>query len=282
MSTQTAPPTAPAPPAATRSGQGWRSLVAALLTLSVVIAGSTAERTIIVVHGNQANQADQSVGLLKLSGAFARHSFAVLAFDVRGNGQSPAAPRSFGYFEQRDVLGAVDFLRAGSLPYTALGRPRAIAGYGLSMGGSALILAAAHEPAMRAVVADSTAADYLPILEREVPKASYLPPLFTPGAVLAARALYGIDFSAVRPVDVMAQLVTPPLFFIQGGADSFVLPSNMSLLAAAARTAPGAHIQTWLVPGATHPQAYNTQPQEYVNRVMAFYAAALGPDTGAQ
>ncbi len=341
MSTQTAPPAAPAQPAATRSGRGWRRLVAALLTLSVVIAGSyaaislyiatqlvyvpqiplyatpaslglqykdvtfpsrddhlqlrgwfipgilkngslTAERAIIVVHGNQANRADQNAGLLKLSGAFARHGFAVFAFDVRGNGESPPAPRSFGYFEQRDVLGAVDFLRAGSLPYPALGRPHAIAGWGLSMGGSALILAAAHEPAISAIVADSTAANYLPILEREVPKGGHLPPLFTPGALLAARALYGIDFYAVRPADVVAQLAPRPLFFIQGGADTFVPPSNMSVLAAAARTTPSAHVQTWLVPGATHSQAYNTQPQAYVNRVIAFYTAALGPDTGAQ
>jgi uncharacterized protein len=239
----------------------------------------TAQRTIIVVHGNNANRADQSVGLLNLSGAFARNGFAVLAFDVRGNGESSPAPRSFGYFEQRDVLGAVDFLRTGSLPYPDLGRPRAIAGYGLSMGGSALLLAAAHEPAIRALVADSTATDYLPILEREAPKASHLPSFFTPGMFVAARAIYGIDFYNVRPVDVVAQLAPRPLFFIHGDADTFVPPSNMADLAAAAWAAPNAHVQTWLVPGATHSQSYNTQPQAYVSRVVAFYAASLGSDT---
>jgi fermentation-respiration switch protein FrsA (DUF1100 family) len=239
----------------------------------------TAQRTIIVVHGNVANRADRSVGLLNLSGELAHHGFAVLAFDVRGNGESPAAPRSFGLYEQRDVLGALDFLRSGSLPYPELGRPRAIAGWGLSMGGSALILAAAHEPAISAIVSDSTAADYIPILEREIPKAANLPAFFTPGVLLAVRVIYGIDFYAVRPVDVVAQLAPRPLFFIHGGADSFVSPSNMDKLAAAARAAPGAHVQTWLVPGATHSQSYNTQPQEYVSRVVSFYTAALGPDT---
>jgi uncharacterized protein len=237
----------------------------------------TAQRTIIVVHGNNANRADQSVGLLNLSGAIARNGFAVLAFDVRGNGVSSPAPRSFGYFEQRDVLGAVDFLRTGSLPYPDLGRPRAIAGWGLSMGGSALILAAAHEPAISAIVTDSAAADYAPIFEREVPKASHLPPPFTPGVLLATRAIYGIDFYNVRPVDVVAQLAPRPLFFIHGGADTFVPPSNMGELAAAAN----AHVQTWIVPGANHAQSYNTQPQEYVSRIVAFYTAAMGPDTSA-
>ena len=91
--------------------------------------------------------------------------------------------------------------------------------------------------------------------------------------------IYGIDFYADRPVDVVAQLAPRPSLFIHGGADTYVPPINMSDLAAAARTAPNAHVQTWVVPGANHAQSYNTQPQEYVSRVVAFYTAALGPDT---
>jgi uncharacterized protein len=240
----------------------------------------TTQRTIIFVHGTRANRADKSAGLLNLSCELARHGFAVLSFDMRGNGESPPAPLSLGYFEQRDILGAVDFLRSGSLPYPELGRPRIIAGWGLSMGGSTLLLAAAQEPAISAIVSDSAATDYLSILQREVPKESHLPPLITPGALLAARAIYGIDFYAVRPVDVLAQLAPRPLFLIHGGADNYVPSSNLNNLAAAARTVPNANVQTWLVPGADHSQSYNTQPQEYISRVIAFYTAAIGPDPG--
>src|ERR1700680_2245003 len=166
----------------------------------------TVQRTIIVVHGTRTNRADKDAGLLNFSVALARHGFAVLAFDMRGMGESPPAPLSLGYFEQRDVLGAVDFLRSGAIPYPALGRPRIIAGWGVSMGAATLLLAAAQEPAIRAVVSDSAYADIIPILEREVPNGGHLPSLFTPGALLAARALYGIDYYAVRPVDVVARI----------------------------------------------------------------------------
>ncbi|HLX57509.1 MAG TPA: alpha/beta hydrolase [Ktedonobacteraceae bacterium] len=240
----------------------------------------TARRTIIVVHGSRANRADQAAGLLDLSGAFARQGFAVLAFDMRGSGESPSAPLSLGYFEQRDVLGAIDFLRTGPLPYPALGRPRIIGGWGVSMGAATLLLAASQEPAIRAVVSDSAYADILPILEREVPRGGHLPPLFTPGALLAAQALYGIDYYDVRPVDVVAGIAPRPIFFIHGAADTYVPPSNLALLASAARTASGASVQTWLVPGANHAQAYHTQTQEYVARVMAFFTGTLGPDSG--
>src|SRR5947209_2727136 len=84
----------------------------------------TAQRTVIMVHGTGSNRASALV--LDLSCALAQRGFAILAFDLRGIGQSAPAPLSEGYFEQRDVLGAVDFLRSGSLPYPELGRPREI------------------------------------------------------------------------------------------------------------------------------------------------------------
>jgi pimeloyl-ACP methyl ester carboxylesterase len=79
----------------------------------------TLARTIIVVHGTRTNREDNDpvngVRILDWSADLARHGFAVLAFDMRGMGQSPPAPLSLGYFEQRDVLGAVDYLRSGPL-----------------------------------------------------------------------------------------------------------------------------------------------------------------------
>jgi uncharacterized protein len=241
----------------------------------------TSQRTIIMVHGNRTNRADKVAGLLKLSVAFAQHGFAVLAFDMRGTGESPPAPLSLGYFEQRDVLGAVDFLRSGPLPFPELGRPRVIGGWGVSMGATTLLLAAAKEPAILAVVSDCGYPEFISILEREIPKGGHLPALFTPGALLATQALYGIDFYAVRPVDIVASIAPRPLFFIHGDKDSFNPYNNMFVLAAAARSAPDSHVQTWLVPGADHAQSFNTAGQVYVTRVTDFYNQALGPDTGS-
>jgi uncharacterized protein len=239
----------------------------------------TAQRTIIVLHGNVANRAAQDLGLLKLSGNLAHRGFAILAFDMRGNGESPAAARSFGLFEQRDVLGAVDFLRSGPLPYPELGRPHAIAGYGNSLGGSTLILAAAKEPAILAIVSDSAFADILPILERQIPKEGHLPSLFAPGGLLAAQVIYSVDYYHTRPADVIAAVAPRPIFLIHGANDTYTPPSDMAVLAAAARSAPNANVVTWLVPGTTHGAAMNTQGKGYVDRLVAFYTAALGLDT---
>ncbi len=136
-----------------------------------------------------------------------------------------------------------------------------------------MLLAAAHEPAIRGVVADSAFAAFVPLLE----KTSVMPDALIPSVAEAMRMLYGINYYAVRPVDVVASIAPRPLFFIQGTADTVVPPWNMKLLAAAASSTPLAHVQSWLVPGAEHIQSYHVMGTAYVNRLVAFFTAALGP-----
>src|SRR3989454_1180611 len=110
----------------------------------------TTDRTIVVVHGTRTNRESKGDHQLQLTGELARHGLAVLAFDMRGAGESTPAPLSMGTLEQRDVLGAVDFLRSGPIPIPELGRPRVIGGLGISMGAATLLMAAARETAIQA------------------------------------------------------------------------------------------------------------------------------------
>ena len=230
----------------------------------------TADRTIIMVHGLHSNRADPVV--LGVGAALAKHGFAVLALDLRGHGQSAPAPLSFGYYEQRDVLGAVDFLHTGQLPYPQLGRPHIIGGWGDSMGGATMLLASAREPAIRSIVTDSAFAALVPLLDRT---ASY-PTIFIPSLLAAMQVFSHADYYAVRPMDVVASIAPRPLFFIQGSKDSMVPAWNMSLLAHATSQAPNAHVQTWLVPGAGHIESFHLMGQVYVDRVVSFFNETLG------
>src|SRR5438034_11248018 len=88
------------------------------------------------------------------------------------------------------------------------------------MGGTATLLAAAREPAIRGVVADCAFAAFVPLIEKD-PK---IPNVFIPGVAKAISLLYGIDYHAVRPVDVVASMAPRRLFFIQSGIDSLLPP----------------------------------------------------------
>lgn len=247
----------------------------------------TTDRTLIVLHGNGANRQDTTIKLMDLERDLAHHGFAVLAFDMRNAGQSAKAIDGLGSLEYRDVLGAVDFLRYGALPFPNLSRPRVIAGWGLSEGGTAMIYAMARESAIRALVVDSTEAEWMPIIEREYPlrgaeRFPFLAPLLPgllPGAFTAEALIYGVNQYANRPVDDVAGLAPRPLFFIHADHDDFVPSSMMDQLVAAASVPANAHVQSWKVPNVyKHAQCYATYPDEYVTRVTAFYTTALGPD----
>lgn len=243
----------------------------------------TADRTIVVVHGTWANREDKGDKELELTVDLARSGLAILAFDMRGMGESTPSPLSFGYFEQRDVLGAVDYLRTGRLPFPELARPRAIGGLGVSMGAATLLLASAREPAIKAVVSDSAYAAIVPLIERDlskyrVPVIGTVPWIFAPSAIAMAHLLYGVDFFAVRPIDAVANVAARPLLLIHGAKDEYVPVHNFEQLSAAASSASTAQVTTWLVPKARHAQGYKTAGREYVTRVVAFFDAALGPD----
>ena len=229
----------------------------------------TDERNVILVHGMHANRATPLI--LGLSGALVHQGIAVFTFDMRGHGESSPAPQGGGYFEQRDVLGAVDFLRSGPLLYPELGHPHFIGGWGLSSGGVALLFAAVQEPALKALIIDSAYATLESLIRHDFGYGY----LFIPGVRVISQLLYGIDYYAVRPVDVVAKVAPRPILFIHGAADKDVPPSDMTELATAASAAPHAHVQTWLVPNARHIEAYFTMNHNYIERVVAFFTAEL-------
>src|SRR5262249_43586457 len=216
---------------------------------------------------------------LPVRAALAQHGFAVLGLDLRGNGESAPAPRSLGEFEQRDVLGAVDFLQSGALPFPRLGRPRAIGGWGMSLGASALILAAAQDRSLLAIVSDSAFADAAPLMRSRWQQPG-CPPWLSPGALRAGQLLYGVNYDQARPVAVVARIAPRPILFIHGTVDSSVPIANMDQLVAAASQPSNARVQTWKVPGAQHIQAFSLMPAAYVQRMVAFYQGALGPNIG--
>jgi uncharacterized protein len=246
----------------------------------------TVDRMIVAVHGTRTNRESPDDHLMQLTGALARNGFGVLGFDMRGMGESPPAPLSMGNLEQRDVLGAVDFLRSGRLPFPELGRPRIIGGLGISMGAATLLLAAAREPAIQAVVSDSAYADAAPLLEREIPKQRVavigrIPGALAPSALVMARILYGVDMFDARPVDSIARIAPRPLLLIHGAADDYVPITNFQQLEAAATAPATAHVTTWIVPNTRHAQAFKNTGAVYVTRVVAFFNAGLGADLTA-
>jgi len=153
---------------------------------------------------------------------------------------------------------------------TARTKELVIGGWGISLGAVALLMAAAQEPALHAIVSDSAYATMQSLLRQDFGPAF----CFIPGVRVIGQLLYGIDPYDVRPIDVVAQIAPRPLLFIHGAADTDVSPADMFQLATAASRGSQAHVQTWLVPDAHHIAAYAVD-HSYTQHVATFFMTEL-------
>jgi pimeloyl-ACP methyl ester carboxylesterase len=241
-------------------------------------AGVTPQRAVVSVHGKGANRENgPGNGSLEISASLARQGHPVLAFDLRGSGESGGRQVTLGARESGDVRGAIDFLEGRRLA------ARGVDLLGYSMGAATSLLAAAADSRVHAVAEDSGYADLGEVLAKQVPKASHLPRAFTPGTLLMARLLLGVDALAIRPIDGLPALTRRgvPLLIIHGEADDVIPLRHGRRLAAA--YGPGA--QTLFVPHAGHVRAYLADPDTYLDRLISFFARAdepLGTRDGAR
>jgi fermentation-respiration switch protein FrsA (DUF1100 family) len=100
--------------------------------------------TVILVHGLNRSRIEmvRKVPFLHSLG------WNALLFDLRHHGESAGDTTTFGYFEKNDVKGATAFVRHRSTAPVAL--------WGVSLGAATVMLEAADDPSISAVVCDSS------------------------------------------------------------------------------------------------------------------------------
>ncbi|HYF90843.1 MAG TPA: alpha/beta hydrolase [Symbiobacteriaceae bacterium] len=215
-------------------------------------------RAVVLAHGFLNDRLIHGRGL-PIARALHDHGFSVVMFDLRGQGRSPGGPVTYGAREQWDVAGAVCFARRQGA--------RQVAVVGYSVGAVAAILAAAADPGIAAVVADSAYADLHEYLIGEVRARSHLGTRYAEYAVGIFRWITGIDDRTVSARDAVAQIAPRPVLLIQGGRDRVVPPANgPELLQATA--SPRAEL--WAVPAGRHTHSYEADRELYIDRITEF------------
>lgn len=224
------------------------------------IPGRPGAPAVLICHGIGSNKGN----FLSYVPFLHRAGFSVFLFDFRAHGDSGGHTISYGYYEARDVRGAVAYLRGRS-------DVQGIVAYGLSMGGSALLHAIPSLPDVRGVVVDSTFADLATITAGQLSALSA--PMKT--VILAEVTFYvrlelGVPLSDISPRRHIATVSPRPLLLIHGIEDRLVPVSEARRNFAAARPPK----QLWLVPGAVHLGAHWKVRHDYERRVVDFLRSA--------
>jgi dipeptidyl aminopeptidase/acylaminoacyl peptidase len=213
---------------------------------------------IILNHGTPGNR----MSMLSRATFLFNHGFNVLLFDFQSYGKSQGVMSTLGMVESEDILAAISYLH--SLPATMSSK---IGVLGLSMGATAAVLAAARTTDILALVAESCPVDATEV-KMDVPSEAA-----READKLLVEQVYGVDITQARPIDVVHKLAGhTAIFFVNGDADAITPLDGMQALFDNA----GAPKQDWIVPGAQHAQAFDVDPQDYIQRVDAFFDEYLG------
>jgi pimeloyl-ACP methyl ester carboxylesterase len=194
----------------------------------------------------------------------ARHGYGVLALDLPGNGESDGHSNGLGDNAQPALGAALDWLsrRPGVDPHR-------IAGFGLSLGAEVLLERAAHDPRLRAVVADGATRPQ----DGEAVK--------DPGAM--ERAILWLTLKGVRAVSgmptstslnpVIGRIAPRPVLLVASGGFEQEIPANRVYRARGGRTT-----ELYELPEASHTGGLRARPAEYERRTIGFLDRALGEE----
>ena len=227
---------------------------------------------VAIVHGWESNRGRSMAHIRYLHAA----GFHCLVIDARGHGDNAPEelPVNVPEFAE-DAAAAVRWLAA---------RPdvSAVGLLGHSMGGAGVIVAAASEPSVQAVVALSSPADLVRMTRKTFEMAEiHVPdPIATPLAYLTAAVLLAPRRHAIDDANawLAASRYRGPLLLMHGEDDRGVPVAHHELIgeaARSARTGPGSEpVETLVVPGYGHRWLY--EAADVRRRTASFFARALG------
>jgi fermentation-respiration switch protein FrsA (DUF1100 family) len=220
---------------------------------------------VVLVHGIYDNRRL----LLPQARFLSRAGYHLVLLDLRGHGRSGGHTVTYGYREALDVREAVDYVL--DLPTV-----ERVAAIGHSLGGAAIVRAAAEDPRIEALVVQSSYSSLSQAMSDALHRVSFLSRSpFAPLVVKTAEERVGLEIGMVNSAQDLATMSPRPVLIIHSDADNLLpLRHAEDLYEAAAGPK-----ELWVVHGLPHTNAIWGNRKQYERRVLSFLEAAFaGPD----
>jgi fermentation-respiration switch protein FrsA (DUF1100 family) len=234
------------------------------LKLSAWYVPGPKSAAVVIVHGIHANRAYMIPQAIILAQA----GYQLLLLDLRGHGLSEGNMVTYGGREALDVTAAVDYL-------AALPNVKHIGALGHSLGGAAMVRAAADDPRLQALVIQSSYSSLSQVVDESFNKFAVLPKRpFAPLIIALAEYRTGVDAEQINSVHDLATMSARPVFIIHS-ADDDLFPSRYAQEMYAAARGPK---ELWIIDRAGgHINPITGHEAEYKERLLNFFETAFAP-----
>jgi dienelactone hydrolase len=194
----------------------------------------------------------------------AEHGYGVLLFDRRGEGESEGDPNALGWAGDRDLKAAIAYLQ--TRPDVD---PERIGGIGLSVGGELMLQTAAETDALKAVISEGAGIRSAreALLGREPSQLLGLPQWLS---ITGATTVFSNHAPPPSLKELVGNIAPRPVFLIYAGHGQGGEELSVDYYEAA-----GEPKTLWEIPEASHTGGIEARPEEYEQRVIAFFDEAL-------
>ncbi len=229
-------------------------------------AAEESRATVVRVHGVDMNRAE----LLGLTAALAVGGYSVLAFDLRGHGESDAAAMGAGLHEIDDVLGAVDYVIA-----ERGAEEGKVFLHGMSFGAAISLMAGARDSRIGGIYSDSAFANLSDLVVQEVAGRTILPQWaawsLRPGIIWVAQATRGLNVNEVVPEEAVGGY-NYPLGLAHCRADERIVIGHLARIRIALDQPP----RLTVYEDCAHGDAWPDYPDHYERVLLSYYDELLG------
>ena len=226
----------------------------------VWIPATGSDKAVIILHGHGGSYDFD----LYRAPALQQAGFNVLLFDFRAHGRSEGKRMTFGYEEQRDVLGAIKFLHQQGIQHIGL--------LGFSYGGMVAMVVTPTCPDIQAVISDGGPARIRTAIAArgvEMGLPLWLSRFFAWLIISLTSLRLRVNLFHYEPIRWVGNISPRPILFIHGDHDQY-LPDFDDLYAA---TNPPKEL--WRLSDAGHTTASQLYPEEHARRIIEFFQRTL-------
>ena len=221
---------------------------------------------VIVIHGIFPNGKCKPESNL-IASLLIKRGINVLTIDLRNYGQSDivSAYEDLGLKSYNDILGAFDYLKHIGFKSNKIGL------HGISLGAVPAIFAAYEEPAIKAIWADSTLAEFNMVLKDEIGRYG-LSIEFGPVVSFVGQRLSGVDPSDLNPVKKLSN--DQSYFFTHGDKDERMFVSHFEYFKSFTKKN-NIKASFWLAEDSYHVDAMFKYPEIYADKMQKFFIENL-------
>lgn len=220
---------------------------------------------IVAVHGHVGRR-EQFLNEAKF---LVQAGYGVVMPELRQHGESGGGPVTFGLREAEELKPYIEYVRARPEH-----RGQKLGLIGWSMGAVTVLKAAANDPTVDAVVADSPFAS---LSAQSRHRIGLIVPKPLAGYCWAFALITGCAFAGELPpawevTEWLPSIQPRPIFFVHGLDDNNIPPSATRTLMAVAKPQ---NVEAWYTDGVRHIDTRNVHAAEYARRVTAFFDRTL-------